>query len=312
MGTDTGGSVRIPAALCGVVGFKPTLGRVSRGGMFGLSWSYDTLEPITQTVEDAMVMLQVLSAGPDPADPGAMADPSGATLPGGIDPKRTELKGVRIGIPQGYFAQDNTPDVDRVLQQNYRLLEDAGAVLVPVTVEAVEQATQTGFLTVIPEDVVLTQEALHQAGIDGDLATHLDSFGADVRAALAGQVGPAATPVPAYVYAETMARTVPAIRQGFSQALKDVDVLLTATTPATAVPITEDVQMQHNDRTVGTFETFLRYTFCISVAGLPGISIPGGMDSNGLPIGLQFISPAWSEARLAEIALGHQIAAQNA
>ncbi|GAB2735994.1 amidase [Sinomonas soli] len=312
MGTDTGGSVRIPAALCGVVGLKPTLGRVSRGNMLGLSWSYDTLGPITRTVADAAAMLKVLSGGPDPLDPFASNGPSGAALPEAIDPSRAHLEGVRIGIPEGYFALDNAPDVDRVLAENYRLLEEAGAILVPVSVKDVEQATHTGFITVIPEDVVLTEEALRSAGVDGGIAANLGSFGADVRAALGGQVGPQAQPVPAHVYAQAMARTVPAIRKGFAEALKGVDVLLTATTPATAAPIAEDVTMQHNGRNLDTFETFIRYTFCISVAGLPAISVPGGMGDNGMPVGLQFVGAAWSEARLLEIALAYEAVAGSA
>ena len=312
IGTDTGGSVRIPAALCGLVGLKPTLGRASRARMLGLSWSYDVLGPITRTVADAATLLRVVASGPDPLDPFAADDPSGGMLPETIDEGGVSLKGVRIGIPDGYFAQDNTPDVDRVLAENYRLLEGAGAILVPVSVSDVELATQTGFLTVIPEDVVLTEEALRDAGVDGGLAANLQSFGADVRAALGSQVGPEAQPVPAFAYAEAMSRTVPAIRRGFADALAGVDVLLTATTPATAVPIAEDVEMQHNGRTVDTFETFIRYTFCISVAGLPAISVPGGVGQSGLPVGLQFVGAPWSEARLVEIALAHERLAAGA
>jgi Asp-tRNA(Asn)/Glu-tRNA(Gln) amidotransferase A subunit family amidase len=306
IGTDTGGSVRIPAALCGVVGLKPTLGRASRGGMLGLSWSYDVLGPITRTVADAAALLRVVASGPDPLDPFAAADPSGASLPETIAEAGVSLKGVRIGIPDGYFAEDNTPDVDRVLAENYRLLESAGAILVPVTVKDVEQATHTGFLTVIPEEIVLTEEALRAAGVQGGIAGNLQAFGADVRAALGSQVGPEAQPVPAFAYAEAMSRAVPAIRRGFADALAGVDVLLTATTPATAVPIAQDVQMQHNGRSLDTFETFIRYTFCISVAGLPAISVPGGTDGNGLPVGLQFVGAPWSEARLVEIALAYE------
>ncbi|MFF0905581.1 UNVERIFIED_CONTAM: amidase [Kocuria sp. CPCC 205316] len=306
IGTDTGGSVRIPAALCGVVGLKPTLGRASRGRMFGLSWSYDVLGPITRTVADAAALLRVVASGPDPLDSFAADDPSGAKLPEAIEEAGVSLRGVRIGIPEGYFAEDNAPDVDRVLADNYRRLEEAGAILVPVTIKDVEQATHTGFMTVIPEDVVLTEEALRAAGVGGGLVAHLDSFGADVRAALGSQIGPEAQPVPAFAYAEAMSRTVPAIRRGFAEALAGVDVLLTATTPATAVPIAEDITMQHNGRSVDTFETFIRYAFCLSVAGLPAISVPGGVGETGLPVGLQLVGAPWSEARLVEIALAYE------
>ncbi|GAA2216039.1 indoleacetamide hydrolase [Nonomuraea monospora] len=306
MGSDSGGSVRIPAALCGVVGLKPTLGRVSRGRTFGLSWSYDVVGPIARTAEDAAALLRVIASGSDPLDPFASRDPSGAVLPETVAADATRLRGLRVGIPDGYFAADNTPDVDRVLARTYRLLEDAGAVLVPVSVEGVEQATHTGFLTVIPEAVVLTGQALREAGVPGGIVAALDRFGADVRAALGGQVGPEAQPVPAFAYAEAMARTVPAIRRGFADALAEVDVLLTATTPATAVPIAEDVTMRHNGRTADTFETFIRYTFCVSMAGLPAISVPAGVDQAGLPIGVQFVGQPWSEAKLLEIACAYE------
>ena len=296
IGTDTGGSVRIPAALCGVVGFKPTLGRVSRSRMFGLSWSYDVIGPIARSVEDAAVLLRVASSGRPPLD---------GLIPGAGN--RVRLRGVRIGIPDGYFANDNIADVDDVLKQTYKRLEQAGAILVPVTVADVEQAIDTGSLTVIPEAVVLIEQALHEAGIAGGIAANLDRFGADVRKALGSQVGPGADKiVPAFVYAEAMARKLPAIRRGFADALAGVDVLLTATTPATASPIAESTEMLHNGRTVDTFETFTRYTSCVSMAGLPAISIPAGVGQGGLPVGVQLVGPAWSEAKLFGIALAYE------
>ncbi|MDT7647551.1 MAG: indoleacetamide hydrolase, partial [Pseudonocardiales bacterium] len=116
----------------------------------------------------------------------------------------------------------------------------------------------------------------------------------------------AATPVSGHQYARALAETVPAIRRGFMAALDGVDALLTPATPATAVPIDEHVEMRHNGRTVDTFTTFIRYTFPVSVAGLPAISVPGGVGTDGLPVGLQLIGTPWSEARLIEIALAFE------
>ncbi|MDT7594202.1 MAG: aspartyl-tRNA(Asn)/glutamyl-tRNA(Gln) amidotransferase subunit [Pseudonocardiales bacterium] len=306
IGTDTGGSVRIPAALCGVVGLKPTLGRVGRGGMLGLSWSFDVIGPITRTVADAAALLRVLSVGPDPRDPYARHDPTGRTLAAPTVDDHRALRGLRIGVPEGYFAEDNTPDVDRVLGEAYERLRTAGVELVPVTVADVEVAIETGFLTVVPEGVVLAENMLTEAGIAGGLAGSLAAFGPDVRAAIEGQIGPAATPVSGHQYARALAETVPAIRRGFMAALDGVDALLTPATPATAVPIDEHVEMRHNGRTVDTFATFIRYTFPVSVAGLPAISVPGGVGTDGLPVGLQLIGTPWSEARLIEIALAFE------
>jgi Asp-tRNA(Asn)/Glu-tRNA(Gln) amidotransferase A subunit family amidase len=306
IGTDTGGSVRVPAALCGVVGLKPTLGRVGRGGVFRLSWSYDVLGPITRSVSDAATLLRVITAGPDALDPFAMNDPTGGSLPTRIDEAAARLQGVRLGVPDGYFADDNSPDVDRVLNNTYKLLTNAGVELVPVAVKDVELATPTGFLTAIPEAVVLIEQALLEAGVTGGLASALPRLGPDLQQALGGQVGPDAVPVPAYEYARALWETVPIIRHGLLSALSGVDALLTATTPATAVPLEQHVEMEHNGRTTNTFETFVRHTLCVSVAGLPAITVPGGLGSDGMPVGLQFIGAPWSEPRLLEIGLAYE------
>jgi aspartyl-tRNA(Asn)/glutamyl-tRNA(Gln) amidotransferase subunit A len=247
---------------------------------------------------------------------GRTVDDAAALLSAMVSPRReqrrqdsnetiTSLRGVRVGVPDGYFAADNHPDVDGALARAYRLLEQAGAVLVPVTVGKVETATATGFLTVIPEAVVSIERALSDGGVAGPLASHLDQFGNDVREAMAGEVGPRAHPVAAHHYARAISRAFPAIRRAFTEVLDTVDVILTATTPATAIPISEREQFRHNGRLVSTFETFVRYTFCVSIAGLPAISVPAGMDSRGLPIGVQLVGSRWGEARL--ISIGREL-----
>jgi len=289
VGTDTGGSVRIPAALCGVTAIKPTHGRVSRERIFGLSWTCDVVGPIARTVEDAAILLRVMSSGP-----AAGEDFSAAAA---------DLRGVRIGIPGGWFAADNTPDVDRALARAHRRLEDLGAVLVPVTVDGLDDVARTGFRTVIPEGVVLLDEAMRPAG---GLAANLDRLGPDVRSAMAAEVGPQARPVPAAAYAQTLHRAIPAMRRSFAEALAGVAALLTPTTPAGAIPISPDASMRHNGRTLDTFETFTRYTSCVSLTGLPAVSVPAGLGADGLPAGVQFIGPPWSEDRLIGIAAAFQ------
>ena len=304
IGTDTGASVRHPAAMCGVVGVKPTLGRVGRGGVLALSWSYDVAGPLTRDVVDAALMLRILSSGPDDRDPAATSSPHGelADLAGAT----RSVRGRRIGVPGGYFADDNDPEIDRVLAEAQRRLAEAGAELVPVEVSRVEEATPTGFLTVLPEDVVLTERLLLEAGVHGGLASVLHLLGDDVRAALGSQVGPSAEPFPAHVYAHAIHETVPAIRRGFLDALDGVDALLTPTTPVPAAPISDSSSMLHNGRTVDLFETNIRYLFCVSVAGLPAISVPGGITTDGLPVGLQLIGGPWREDLLFDIALAWQ------
>jgi Asp-tRNA(Asn)/Glu-tRNA(Gln) amidotransferase A subunit family amidase len=303
LGTDTGGSVRIPPALCGCVGLKPTLGRLPRGGMLGLSSSFDVPGPITRSVADAALLLTVLArGGADERDPDHRPDRGDL---GGLDAlggAPSDLAGLRVGVPQGYFTGDNDPEVDRVLGEVERLLAVAGAEMVPVVVPDVELATPTGFLVVVPETVVQMRHLLREAGVEAGLADVLDRFGPDLGAVLTAEVGPDARPVPAHAYAEALADTVPRIRRGFATALDGVDLLLTPTTPAPAVPIAEHVQMQHLGRAVDTFATFIRYTFCVSVAGLPAVSLPGGHTAEGLPIGVQLVGPAWGEPRLLRVA----------
>lgn len=293
IGTDTGGSVRIPAALCGVVGIKPTLGRVSRDGVFGLSWTSDVVGPIARTVGDAALLLRSM-----------VRDRSVDRFPTGP----VDLRGVRIGVPGGWFVTDNSADVDRALTQTCRTFEDLGAVLVPVRIEGIAQAPDAGSRTVIPEAVVSLEDALRPVG---GLAANLDHFGADLHTAMSEQAGPRARPLAAAAYASALGRTIPALKRAFADALAGVDALLTPTTPATAVPIAQDVSMIQNGRSVDTFATFTRHTVGASVTGLPAVSVPAAIDGDGLPIGAQLIGAPWSESRLIGIAAAVEQALGN-
>ena len=148
VGTDTGGSVRIPAALCGAVGLKPTLGRVGRGGMMYLSTTRDVIGPMARTVEDAALLLRAM-AGPDPRD--MDADPESA--PNYSRGLARGLKGIRIGVPRKYFYEDNHPDVARLTEQALKDMERLGATLVDVEVKNLDLALPTGFAIVLPEAI---------------------------------------------------------------------------------------------------------------------------------------------------------------
>jgi Asp-tRNA(Asn)/Glu-tRNA(Gln) amidotransferase A subunit family amidase len=301
IGTDTGGSLRIPAALCGVVGIKPTFGRVSRGGVIGLSPTVDVVGPIARTVGDASVLLEVMSAGRDLRDAAAMEDPAHTPVVHAIDGSDA-VRGLRVGVPDGYFASDNTPDVDIVIARAHRALEDAGAILIPVSVDQIEVANSAGFVIVVPEAVESISRALSDAGLAGSLAEHLHSLGPDVQSTLSAEVGEAPSPIAAHAFVHAIGQVVPAIKHGFARALAGVDVLMTPVTPSPAIAIGLDAEMTLNGRTVPTFETFVRYTFGVSLAGLPAISVPAGLSASGLPIGVQFIGRRWSEAGLVEVA----------
>ncbi|HXV93089.1 MAG TPA: amidase family protein, partial [Pseudonocardia sp.] len=131
----------------------------------------------------------------------------------------------------------------------------------------------------------------------------LGELGPDLGTVLAGEVGDEPSPIPAHTYARALTEAVPAVRRGFERALAGVDLLLTPATPAPAATLAERVEMQLNGHVVDTFATYIRYTFCVSIAGLPALSIPGGRSADGLPIGVQLVGPAWGEPLL--IRAGH-------
>ena len=178
IGTDTGGSVRIPAALCGVVGTQTDSGArragVACSGFHGAMTSWDRSLAASPTPPRYCASFPLV---PTHSIPFATTTPPAGSLPTRIDDAAARLHGVRLGVPDGYFADDNTPDVDSVLNNTYKLLTDAGVELVPVTVKDVELATPTGILTVIPEYVVLVERALLNAGVTGSLASALPRLG---------------------------------------------------------------------------------------------------------------------------------------
>lgn len=304
VGTDTGGSVRIPPALCGGVGFKPTLGRVSKGGMFCLSWTCDVNGPITRSVADAALLLELAAAGPDPRDPVTERSRGVPPLDDLASQARSpaSLDGLRIGVANGYFASGNDREVDRVMDEVQRLLTGAGADLVEVTVPDVELATPAGFTIVVPEAVVLTEEYWKRADPSLTIEGQLHNCGLDVQAVFAGERGPDAQPVPAQDYLRARRATRKRVRAGFDDALRSVDVLLTPATPSPAVPIAESVEMTLEGEKVDTFTTFIKYLFCVSVAGLPAIAVPAGQTATGLPVGLQLVGREWDEGRLTRVA----------
>ncbi|MGW1681249.1 amidase [Saccharopolyspora sp. NPDC002376] len=288
MGTDTGGSVRIPAAVCGAVGLKPTRDRLPLDGVLRVSYSFDVPGPITQDVTDSALLMHVLTGGETVA-------------PSALPTNPTALRGVRIGIPVGDYWADNHPEVEQVYREAAQRCVDAGAELREVTVERSEIGSETGFLIATPEAVALVAELFCECGL-GSIEEHLDGFGADVAALFRSQIGADASPIPAHEYLDAISETVPAIRRGYLNALSDVDVLLTPTAPTPAVPLAETSLMQHNGRSVDPFPTFVRYTFGLSVIGLPAISVPAGTTSDGLPVGVQLVGAHHTESMLLRLA----------
>jgi aspartyl-tRNA(Asn)/glutamyl-tRNA(Gln) amidotransferase subunit A len=294
IGTDTGGSVRIPAALCGVVGLKPTLGRVGRGGLMYLSFTRDVIGPITRSVTDSAMILEAI-AGLDPRDPESSTKPIPpytALLKGG-------LKGKRFGVPKKYFFEVIHPDTEKVMEKAIKEIEKMGGVIKEVEVKNMDLATPTGFNIVLAECIYLMEDYLKAFDKDATLDKYLDQMGPDVKGVLGSQKGtPESKPVPAHMYTQSVRKDRDKMISGFKEAMSGLDALLLPTTPLPACKIGEDVETELQEKKVDTFLTFIRNCDPMSVVGYPAISVPAGYSQTGLPIGLQIVARPWEEDKL--------------
>jgi aspartyl-tRNA(Asn)/glutamyl-tRNA(Gln) amidotransferase subunit A len=282
LGTDTGGSVRIPAALCGIVGLKPTYGRVSRAGVIPLAWSLDHVGPMTRTVADAALLLQVL-AGRDPADPSTPAVPVPdyrRALQGGV-------RGLRLGVPKDLFFERLDPEVRAAVTAAARSLEGLGAVVEEIPLPTIQHAGPASFAIIASEAM-----AYHEAY----LRTRAGEYGEDVRARLTtGQF------VLAHQYLKAQ-RARQVIRADVDGVLTRVDALLLPTTPIPA-PRPDEREVTVDGVTEDARWWLIRCTRPINVTGHPALSVPCGLTAAGLPIGLQVVGRAFDEATLLRI--GH-------
>jgi aspartyl-tRNA(Asn)/glutamyl-tRNA(Gln) amidotransferase subunit A len=280
LGTDTGGSVRIPAALCGIVGLKPTYGRVSRAGVIPLAWSLDHVGPMTRTVTDAALLLQVL-AGRDPADPTTADIP----VPDYRRAMEGEIRGLRLGLPKDLFFERLDPEVRAAVLAAAQSLEGLGACVEEIPLPRIPHAGPASFAIIASEAT-----AYHEPY----LKTRAAEYGADVRSRLTtGQFVLASQ----YLKAQRARRV---LRADVDAALTRVHALLLPTTPipaprldareVTADGVTEDVRWW-----------LVRCTRPINVTGHPALSVPCGLTAGGLPIGLQLVGRQFDEATLLRI-----------
>ncbi|MFJ6632735.1 amidase [Streptomyces sp. NPDC091376] len=282
LGTDTGGSIRVPAALTGVVGLKPTYGLVPRHGVASLSWSLDHVGPITRTVKDAGLVLDAL-IGHHPGDPASLDHPDEPQVfrPG------AGLEGVRVGVPVNYYFDHVDPQVEAAVRGALETLVDLGARLVDVEIPMSEyiQATQWGLM--VPEATAYHEQHLH---------TTPELYGPDVRVLLeAGALVPATD----YLRAQ---RTRTLMRDEWSRLLDEVDVIAAPTVPATAAKAGQET-FEWADGTVETVsDAYVRLAAPANITGLPALSLPAGFDSAGLPIGLQLMGRPLGEATVLHVA----------
>ncbi|MBX3015265.1 MAG: amidase [Caldilineaceae bacterium] len=274
IGTDTGGSIRFPAASCGTVGLKPTYGRVSRAGVFPLAASLDHIGPLTRSVADAAAMLQAM-AGFDPLDPTSSRLP----VPDYLAALAEGVAGIRIGVDERYITEGVQPAVSAAVHTAIRVLAELGAEIVPVTVpEPDPQQTTTAWLTLTGADALVAHEGLYpeRAAEYGPFRELLDN-----TAKLSAQ-----DYAKAHALRETFAcQLAPLFEQ--------MDLLLCPTMPTTAPPMDAQGNALLQPGYVRT-----RYTYLFNFSRNPTLSLPCGFDQEGLPISLQLVGRHFEEALL--------------
>ncbi len=305
LGSDTGGSIRQPAALCGVVGIKPTYGRVSRFGLIAFASSLDQIGPIADNVRDSALLLEVIS-GYDPKDSTSVPE----EVPSYSEGLRPEIKGIRVGIPREYFQEGICEEVRSRVEEVLKLMEREGAQVEWMSLPHTEYALSCYYI-IAPAEA--SSNLARYDGVayglrvlgkgDGNpmvnmyLATRSQGFGAEAkRRIILGTYSLSTGYYDAYYLQAAKVRTL--INEDFSNAFKRYDCVITPTSPTTAFrigeKITDPLQMYLSDI----------YTIPANLAGIPAISLPVGEDKDGLPIGLQIMCNYFQEQKMLNIAYG--------
>jgi aspartyl-tRNA(Asn)/glutamyl-tRNA(Gln) amidotransferase subunit A len=307
LGSDTGGSIRQPAALCGVVGLKPTYGCVSRYGLIAFASSLDQIGPITRTVGDCARLLSVIS-GYDERDSTSVKD-SGEDYTKALV---KDVKGMRIGIPREYFASGMDPEVERSVKEAIELLKSMGATTVDISLPHTEYAVSCYYILAPAEaSSNLARYDGVQYGLRGEESkgiiemytdTRQKGFGPEAkRRILLGTYVLSSGYYDAYYLKAQKVRTK--IKGDFIKAFKDCDCIVTPTSPTPAFRIGEKI-----DDPLSMYLSDI-YTIPANLAGIPGISVPCGFTSAGLPVGLQILGNYFSESTLIRAAYTYEQAA---
>jgi aspartyl-tRNA(Asn)/glutamyl-tRNA(Gln) amidotransferase subunit A len=308
IGSDTGGSIRQPAALCGVVGMKPTYGRVSRFGLIAFASSLDQIGPFTKDVEDCAIMMNAL-AGFDPKE--------STSVPVGVPDYRQytgrDIQGWKVGIPREYFIEGIDPEINAAIKNAIAVIEKIGGKCVDISLPHTEYCLAVYYI------IAPAEASSNLARYDGvkygfrsaDGGNLLDiykntrsqGFGVEVkRRIMIGTYALSAGYYDAYYKKASQVRAL--IKRDFEEAWKKCDVILTPTTPTPAFKIGE--------KTDNPLQMYLSDIFTIStnLAGIPGISVPCGFTSGGLPVGVQFLAGHFEEGKLIQIASAYERNAQ--
>jgi aspartyl-tRNA(Asn)/glutamyl-tRNA(Gln) amidotransferase subunit A len=306
LGSDTGGSVRQPAALCGVVGVKPSYGRVSRYGLVAFASSLDQIGTFARTVRDAATLLGVIS-GHDPRDSTCMdicvPDYAGALK------EQTDLSGVRVGVPKEYFIPGMQIEVEAAVREAIERLNDLGAQVREVSLPHTDYALPVYYL-IAPAEASANLARYdgvrygYRAQAEGVKQVYRESrgtgFGPEVkRRIMLGTYALSAGYYDAYYLKAQKVRTL--IKNDFDTAFQQVDVIAAPTTPTTAFKIGEKID--------DPLEMYLAdvFTLSMNLAGTCGLSLPCGFDKQGLPIGLQLMGPAFGEETVFRVAHAYEL-----
>jgi len=307
LGSDTGGSIRQPAALCGIVGLKPTYGRVSRYGLVAYASSLDQIGPMTRTVQDAALLLHVI-AGPDRRDSTCVA----ADVPDYVGACRPDVRGLRIGVPQEYFRLGVQPEVTAAVRRAVGTLTELGAVAEECSMPSTEYALAAYYVLAPAEassnlaryDGVKYGYRTAQASghVDLTVRSRAEGFGPEVKQRIMiGTYALSAGYYEAYYKRAQQVRTL--IRRDFARAFERFDVLITPTSPTVAFRLGERAQDPLAMKLADVC------TIPANMAGVPGISLPCGF-AEGLPIGLQIMGRPFDEETVLRVAYTYEQATE--
>ncbi len=285
LGSDTGGSIRLPAHFCGVTGLKTTMGRISRAGAMPLSQSLDTVGPLARTSEDCALLLGLM-AGADPADPTAIDGP----LPDYMVATRQSIKGLTIGVPAAFYVDDLDPEVARILDETLAVLKREGATIVQVELPEQRQ------LTAACQFVLATEAAaFHKRW----MIERPGDYGAQVLMRLQNGLA-----VAGVSYLEAMRWRGPALA-AHNAAVAAVDAMIMPVSPVAAPTIAES-DVGNSPDAEAMIQRLTRFTRPINYLGLPSLSIPSGFTKDGLPVGMQLVGRSFDEAMILRIGAAFQ------
>ncbi len=307
LGSDTGGSIRQPASHCGVVGLKPTYGRVSRYGLVAYASSLDQIGPLTKEVRDAAILLKAI-AGHDPKDSTSVDQP----VPDYAAALGRELRGLKIGVPREYFGHGLDPEVEAAIRAALQTLKGLGADLLEVSLRHTEYAVATYYVVAVAEassNLARYDGVKYGFRAEGGnlmetyLNTRTQGFGAEVRRRIMlGTYTLSAGYYDAYYKKGSQVRAL--IRGDFDAAFADCALI--------ACPVSPTPAFRLGEKLADPLTMYLSDIFTISanLAGIPGISVPCGFSSQGLPIGLQLLGPAFGEADILKAAYAFEQATE--